>query len=113
MIVQEVSVGGKKFRLNLTDQIIMYTKNLKSLYSVTYEDPESFEQVSSEISDAINEISKGVEPPASDSELDGVIQAILDAVGKKSAEVEDAKKAAKKSLKASKKPSSKKTKSRK
>ena len=113
MIVQEVSVGGKKFRLNLTDQIIMYTKNLKSLYNVAYEDPESFEQVSSEISDAINEISKGVEPPASDSELDGVIQAILDAVGKKSAEVEDAKKAAKKSLKASKKPSSKKTKSRK
>jgi len=113
MIVQEVSVGGKKFRLNLTDQIIMHTKNLKSLYSVAYEDPESFDQVSSEISDAINEISKGVEPPASDSELDGVIQAILDAVGKKSAEVEDAKKAAKKSLKASKKLSSKKTKSRK
>ena len=99
MIRQEISIGGKNFRLNLTDQIIMQVNHLKSLYNTAYEDPESFRDVSSEISNTINEISKGVEPPASDNELDSVIQAIMEAVAKKSAEAEEASKAHKKGSK--------------
>jgi len=118
MITQEISIHGKKFRLNLTDQIIMQTKHLKSLYNTAYEDPQSFEELSSEISDTINQISEGADPRASDNELDDVIQAIMDAVEKKTAETERTlkekhpKKIAKSSKKG-KKPASKRSKSKK
>jgi len=74
MITQQIEVNGTEFRLILTDQVINQVNNLKSLYATAYEDPESFEQVSSEISSTINEIATAVEPAASDNDLDGLIQ---------------------------------------
>ena len=71
-----------------TDQVVNHVNNLKSLYATAYEDPESFEQVSSEISTTINDIASTVEPSASDSDLDGLIQEIIKAVDNKQAEVE-------------------------
>ena len=50
MITKEIEIDGEKFRLVLTDQIINQVNNLKSLYNTAYDDPESFEQVSAEIS---------------------------------------------------------------
>ncbi len=61
MITKEIEIDGEKFRLVLTDQIINQVNNLKSLYNATYDDPESFEQVSAEISSIIQEISNAVE----------------------------------------------------
>ncbi|MEK0348947.1 MAG: hypothetical protein QQN50_04045, partial [Nitrosopumilus sp.] len=52
------------------------------------EDPESFEDVSAEISSTINEIASNVEPPANDSDLDGLIQEIIKAVDSKASEIE-------------------------
>ncbi len=74
MITKQIEVNGTDFRVTLTDQVINQVNSLKSLYNTAYEDPESFEQVSSEISDTINDIASAVEPIASDSELDGLIQ---------------------------------------
>ena len=88
MITKQISVNGTDFRLTLTDQVINQVNSLKSLYSAAYEDPESFEQVSSEISSTINDIAEAVEPPASDSDLDGLIQEIIKVVDDKAAEVE-------------------------
>ncbi len=88
MITQQIEVNGTEFRLTLTDQVINQVNNLKSLYATAYEDPESFEEVSSEISSTINEIATAVEPAASDSDLDGLIQEIIKVVDKKAAEVE-------------------------
>lgn len=88
MITKEIEVNGTTFRLTLTDQVINQVNNLKSLYAAAYEDPESFEQVSSEISSTINDIATAVDPPASDSDLDGVIQEIIKVVENKAAEVE-------------------------
>lgn len=85
---KQIKVNGTSFRLTLTDQVVNQVNNLKSLYSTAYEDPESFEQVSSEISTTINEIAEAVEPSASDSDLDGLIQEIIKAVENKEAEVE-------------------------
>jgi len=85
---KQITVNGTSFRLTLTDQVINQVNNLKSLYSTAYEDPESFEQVSSEISSTINEIAEAVEPSASDSDLDGLIQEIIKVVESKEAEVE-------------------------
>jgi len=62
--------------------------NLKSLYNTAYEDPESFEQVSAQISSAIQEITSSVTPEANDNHLDGLIQEIIKIVDNQSAEVE-------------------------
>ncbi len=92
MIIQEITVNGKKFNLRLADQSIMEARRLKALYSAAYEDPESFEEVSSAISNTINQLATYVEPEVSDSDLDGVIQAIMKVVEEKSKEATESKK---------------------
>ena len=88
MIAKEIEVNGTKFQLTLTDLVINQIDNLKSLYATVAEDPESFEQVSSEISSTINQISSAVTPEVSDSYLDGLIQQIFKAVDDKKSEVD-------------------------
>ena len=87
MISKEIQVDGITFRLTLTDPIINQVKNLKSLYNTAYEDPESFEQLSTEISAAIQEISTAIEPKADDTHLDSLIQDIIKTVDDKTAEI--------------------------
>ena len=87
MITKEIQVNGTVFRLTLTDPIINQVKNLKSLYNTAYEDPESFEQLSTEISSVIQEISTAVEPKADDTHLDSLIQEIIKTVDDKTAEI--------------------------
>tara|TARA_B100002003_G_C13705156_1_gene354297 strand:+ start:241 stop:564 length:324 start_codon:yes stop_codon:yes gene_type:complete len=87
MISKEIQVNGITFRLTLTDPIISQVKNLKSLYNTAYEDPESFEQLSTEISAAIQEISTAIEPKADDAHLDSLIQDIIKTVDDKTAEI--------------------------
>lgn len=91
MISQEITLNGKKYRLTLTDQVLSDVRRLKALYSAAYEDPESFEEVSSAISDTINQIASSVEPQVSDADLDGLIQAVMKAVDEKNKETEEAK----------------------
>ena len=88
MITKMINVNGTEFRLTLTDQVISQVNNLKNLYNAAYEDPESFEEVSAEISSTIKEIATAVEPEASDSDLDGLIQEIIKVVDNKAAEME-------------------------
>ena len=85
---KEVSVDGTTFRLVLTEQVISQVNNLKNLYNSAYEDPESFEEVSSEISSTINQIADLIEPRASDSELDGLIQEVIRIVDDKATAIE-------------------------
>jgi hypothetical protein len=87
MISKEIQVDGITFRLTLTDPIISQVKNLKSLYNTAYEDPESFEQLSTEISSAIQEISTAAEPKPDDTHLDSLIQEIMKTVDDKTAEI--------------------------
>ena len=91
MISQEITVNGKKFRLSMTDQLLMDVRRLKALYNAAYEDPESFEEVSSAISNTINQIATAVEPNVSDSDLDGLIQSIMKAVDEKTKEADEVK----------------------
>ncbi len=88
MSTKQVDVNGTEYRIILTEQVIGHVNNLKDLYNVAYEDPESFEDVSAEISSTITEISSTVEPQAEDSDLDGLIQEIIKAVDNKAAEIE-------------------------
>jgi len=89
MITKEIQVNGTVFRLTLTDPIISQVKNLKSLYNTAYEDPESFEQLSTEISNVIQEISTAIEPKADDTHLDSLIQEIIKTVDDKTAEIKN------------------------
>ena len=86
MITKEIDINGEKFFLTLTDQIINQVNNLKSLYNAAYEDPESFEQISAEISSTIQEISNAVEPKPSDNHLDNLIQQVIKTVDDKTEE---------------------------
>ena len=86
MITKDIDVNGEKFHVMLSEQVINHVNNLKSLYDAAYEDPESFEQISAEISSAIQEISKSVEPKPGDMHLDNLIQQIIKTVNDKNEE---------------------------
>ena len=88
VIQKSVEVNGTSFQITLTDQVIQQVHHLKSLYETAYEDPESFEQVSSDISNAIREISTAADPPPSDGDLDNLMQEIIKVVDNKSAEMQ-------------------------
>ena len=88
MSSKEVDVNGTEYRIVLTEQVIGHVNNLKNLYSAAYEDPESFEDISAEISNTINDIASTVEPEVEDSDLDGLIQEIIKAVDSKAEEIE-------------------------
>ena len=111
MITKEIDINGEKFLLTLTDQIINQVNNLKSLYNAAYEDPESFEQISAEISSTIQEISNAVEPKPGDNHLDNLIQQVIKTVDEKTKETDNQSKdkpITKKSKKKNKKTKSKK-----
>ena len=86
MIIKEIAINGEKFPLMPTEQIISQVNNLKTLYSAAYDDPESFEQVSAEISSIIQEISNAVEPKPDSSHLDDLIQQVIKTVDDKTQE---------------------------
>ena len=88
MITKDIDIDGEKLRVTLTEQVIGQVNNLKSLYDAAYDDPESFEQVSAEISSSIQEISKAVEPKPDDSHLDNLIQQIIKTVNDKNEEAD-------------------------
>ena len=111
MLTHEIQVNETKYSIIITDQIVNQVNNLKSLYNAAYDDPESFEQVSAEISSSIQEISKAVEPKPDDSHLDNLIQQIIKTVNDKKEESDKQsmdKPTTRKSKKASKKTKSKK-----
>jgi len=88
MLTHEIQVNETKYSIIITDQIINQVNNLKSLYNAAYEDPESFEQVSAQISDAIQEITNSVKPTANDNHLDGLIQEIIKIADNQAVQIE-------------------------
>ena len=88
MSAKEFDVNGTDYSIKITEQVIGHINNLKNLYNAAYEDPESFEDVSAEISSTITEIASTVEPDVEDSDLDGLIQEIMKIVDKKAVEIE-------------------------
>jgi hypothetical protein len=88
MSSKEFEVNGTDYKIIITDQVIGQVNNLKDLYNTAYEDPESFEDVSAEISSTITQIAETVEPDAEDSDLDGLIQEIIKAVENKATQIE-------------------------
>ena len=103
MSAREFDVNGTDYSITITDQVVGHVNNLKNLYNAAYEDPESFEDVSAEISSTITDIANTVEPEVEDSDLDGLIQEIIKIVDNKAAEIEKELSAKEKPVKKSKK----------
>ena len=89
MSSREFNVNGTDYHIMLTDQVIEHVNTLRTLYGAAYEDPESFDNIGSEISETIQEIASGVEPTVDDSDLDGMIQEVIKAVDRKAEARED------------------------
>lgn len=89
MIVKEVEVNGSSYKFTLSGQVLGQVDKLKNLYSLAYDDPEAFEQISADIADTISNIAVTIEPPALDNDLDGVIQEIIRSVDNRKAEMEN------------------------
>lgn len=102
MSLKEFDVNGTDYKIMITEQVIGHVNNLKELYNAAYEDPESFDDVSSEISSTINEIASTVEPSAEDSDLDGLIQEIIKLVDTKADQIKKELKGKTKPLKKAK-----------
>ena len=88
MLTHEIEVNETKYTIVITAQIVNQVNNLKSLYNVAYEDPESFEQVSAQISSAIQEIASSVKPTTNDNHLDGLIQEIIKIADNQAVQIE-------------------------
>ena len=87
MSLSEFGVNGTNYKIVLTEQVINQVNSLKHLYNAAYEDPESFENISAEISSTIKDIASTIEPAAADNDLDGIIQKIIHAVENKAEEI--------------------------
>jgi len=84
MVTQRVKVNGRSYTLTLSEQTNMLATRLRKLYSASYGDVESFDEISSAISNTINELRKhSISPEPRDEDLDGVIQALLKLFEKK------------------------------
>lgn len=89
MIVKEVEVNGSSYKFTLTSQVLSQVDKLKSLYGLAYDDPEAFEQISADIANTVSDIAVAIEPPASDNDLDGVIQEIIRTADNRKAEIDN------------------------
>jgi len=84
MITQTVKVNGRNYTITLSEQTTMLATRLRKLYSASFGDVESFDQISSAISSTITELKRhSVNPEPRDEDLDGVIQALLKLFEKK------------------------------
>lgn len=74
----EIEVNGRKYTVTLYDRTNLMIIRLRRLYSASYGDVESFEEISNAISDTINELKKhAISPEPNDEDLDGIIQELF------------------------------------
>ncbi len=77
MTVEKIKVNNREYQVTLNDQTQMYVMKLRRLYQQSYNDMDSFDEISTEISSTINNILKNVSPEVKDGDMDGTIQQIM------------------------------------
>ena len=74
----EIQVNGRKYTVTLNDRTNLMIIRLRRLYSASYGDVESFDEISTAISDTINELKKhAISPEPNDEDLDGIVQELF------------------------------------
>jgi uncharacterized Rossmann fold enzyme len=75
---KKIKVNNREYSISLNDQTQLNAMKLKRLYQQSYNDMDSFDEVSTEISSTINNLLKrSISPDILEEDMDGAIQQIL------------------------------------
>jgi len=81
---KNITVNNRQYTIALNDQTQLNAMKLRRLYQQSYSDMDSFDEVSSEISNTINNLlKKSVTPDVLEEDMDGAVQQILKMYEKK------------------------------
>ncbi|HEX5187871.1 MAG TPA: hypothetical protein VFV86_13370 [Nitrososphaeraceae archaeon] len=81
---KKIKVNNREYNVILNDQTQLNALKLKRLYQQSYNDMDSFDEVSTEISNTItNLLKRSVSPEVLEEDMDGAIQQILKLYEKK------------------------------
>ncbi|HEX6670595.1 MAG TPA: hypothetical protein VFC05_07630 [Nitrososphaeraceae archaeon] len=81
---KKIKVNNREYSVSLNDQTQLNAMKLKRLYQQSYNDMDSFDEVSTEISSTINNLLKrSISPDVLEEDMDGAIQQILKMYEKK------------------------------
>ena len=79
----KIKVNNHLYSVALNEKTQMYARKLRGLYQQGYSDVDSFDEVSSEISNTVNNLLKrSVSPEVREEDMDGVVQHLLKVVDK-------------------------------
>lgn len=81
---KKIKVNNREYNVLLNDQTQLNALKLKRLYQQSYSDMDSFDEVSTEISNTItNLLKRCISPDVREEDMDGAIQQILKMYEKK------------------------------
>ena len=81
---KKIKVNNREYNVLLNDQTQLNAMKLKRLYQQSYRDRQRYDEVSTEISNTINNLLKrSVSPDVREEDMDGAIQQILKMYEKK------------------------------
>ncbi|MDW0146510.1 MAG: hypothetical protein QOK60_07080 [Nitrososphaeraceae archaeon] len=78
MANEEIKVNDNVYKVTINDQTRMYAMKLNSLYQQGFNDVDSFDEISSEISNTINNLLKhSLSPEVHEEDMDGAVKQLL------------------------------------
>ena len=78
MANEEIKVNNNVYKVTVNDQTRMYVMKLNRLYQQGFNDVDSFDEISSEISNTINNLLKqSLSPEVREEDMDGAVKQLL------------------------------------
>ena len=78
MANEEIKVNDNVYKVTINDQTRMYAMKLNRLYQQGFNDVDSFDEISTEISNTINNLLKnGLSPEVREEDMDGAVKQLL------------------------------------
>ncbi|HEY7227629.1 MAG TPA: hypothetical protein VH481_05840 [Nitrososphaeraceae archaeon] len=78
MANEEIKVNNNVYKVTVNDQTRMYVMKLNRLYQQGFNDVDSFDEISSEISSTINNLLKhSLSPEVHEEDMDGAVKQLL------------------------------------
>ena len=78
MANEEIKVNDNVYKVTINDQTRMYAMKLNRLYQQGFNDVDSFDEISTEISTTINNLLKnGLSPEVQEEDMDGAVKQLL------------------------------------
>ena len=78
MAKEEIKVNNNVYKVTINDQTRLYAMKLNRLYQQGFSDVDSFDEISSDISNTINNLLKhGLSPEVREEDMDGAVKQLL------------------------------------